>query len=102
MREPIGIVSNIDLTVESFGLSESRSAIVTNATKSGTNVTYTAVNNFSVGQSVTVTVINPSTFGISAETITARTATTFTVGGISGSLGSYISSGVAVAFTSLN
>jgi hypothetical protein len=102
MREPIGIVSNIDLTVESFGLSESRSAIITGATKSGTNITYTAVNNFSVGQKVTVTGINPATLGISAETITARTATTFTVGGIVGSLGSYVSSGVAVAFTSLN
>jgi hypothetical protein len=102
MREPIGTVTNIDLTVESFGLSESRSAVVTGASKSGTNVTYTAVNNFTVGQKVTVTGINPETFAISAKTITAVTPTSFTVGGIEGSLGAYVSNGVAVAFTALN
>ena len=102
MRESIGTVTNIDLTVESFGLSESRSAVVTGASKSGTNVTYTAVNNFAIAQKVTVTGINPATFAISAKTITARTATTFTVTGIEGSLGSYVGDGVAVAFTSLN
>lgn len=102
MREPIGIVNNIDLTVESFGLSESRSALITGAVKSGTNITYTAVNNFSVGQKVTVTAINPESFGISAKTITAVTPTSFTVGGVEGSLGTYTTGGVAVAFTALN
>jgi hypothetical protein len=75
---------------------------VTGAVKSGTNVTYTAVHNFAVGQKVTVTAINPEAFGISAKTITAITPTSFTVAGIEGSLGTYASGGVAVAFTSLN
>ena len=60
------------------------------------------MNNFTIGQKVTVTGINPETFSISAKEITAVTPTSFTVSGIDGFLGTYVSNGVAVAFTALN
>ncbi len=62
---------------------------------SGASVTYTANNNFTVGQTVTVTGITPSGLNISNKVITARTATNFTVGASGGASGTYGSGGTA-------
>lgn len=63
-------------------------ATITNATRNGTTVTYTAINNFYVGQTVTVTgVISTgntgatagSGFNLTSATVATATATQFTV-----------------------
>lgn len=54
-------------------------ATVTNAVGDGTDVVYTADNNYTVGMSVTVTGVTPSSFNVSNVLITAATANTFTI-----------------------
>lgn len=68
---------------------------VTNAVGNGTSVTYTANNNFSVGQSVTTSGILPSTYNRTDYIITACTSSSFTV--TSGSTGTFTRSGTATA-----
>jgi hypothetical protein len=81
--------------VTALSISNTRTASITGASVSGTAVTYTANNNFSIGQTVTVTGITPSGLNISNRIITARNATTFTVGVSGGASGSYSSGGTA-------
>jgi len=81
--------------VTALSISNTRTASITGASVSGTAVTYTANNNFSIGQTVTVTGITPSGLNISNKIITARNATTFTVGVSGGASGSYSSGGTA-------
>lgn len=87
-------------SVDSLTISKTDSATITGAVKSGDNVTYTAPNTFSVNDVVTVTGITPSGLNCSTKTITARTATTFTVVNSAAS-GTY-SSGGSAAVTSPN
>lgn len=81
--------------VSSLSIGFTSTATITNAVVSGAGVTYTANNNFSVGQTVTVTGITPSGLNISNKVITARTATNFTVGASGGATGTYTSGGSA-------
>lgn len=74
-----------------------RKATITSASVNGSSVVFTAENNFTIGQKVTVSNINPSTLQISAREITAVTPTTFTVGDAAGANGSYVSGGLATA-----
>jgi hypothetical protein len=68
---------------------------VTTASGNGTSITYTANNNFTVGQYVTVTGMLPSQYNKTDYVITARTSTTFTVA--SGSTGTVTRGGTATA-----
>ena len=68
---------------------------VTNAVGNGTSITYTANNNFAVGQYVTTTGCLPSQYNKSNYVITARTSTTFTIA--SGSTGTFSQAGTATA-----
>jgi hypothetical protein len=68
---------------------------VTTASGNGTSVTYTAVNNFTVGQSVTITGMLPSQYNRTDYLITARTSTTFTIA--SGVTGTVTRGGTATA-----
>lgn len=60
-------------------------AIVTAASGDGTTVTYTSQNYFSVGDVVTITGLTNGAFNLSSQTITTKTATTFTVTNAAGS-----------------
>jgi hypothetical protein len=81
-------------SVDSLTLLKSNGASITNALKTGNNVTYTANNAFVVGDLVTVTGITPSGLNSTIRAITQRTATSFTVENASAS-GSYSSGGSA-------
>jgi hypothetical protein len=74
-----------------------RKATITSASVNGSSVVFTADNDFTIGQRVTVSNITPSTLQISAREITAVTPTTFTVGDAAGANGSYVSGGLATA-----
>lgn len=74
-----------------------RKATITSASVNGSSVVFTADNEFTIGQRVTVSDITPSTLQISAREITAVTPTTFTVGDAAGANGSYVSGGLATA-----
>lgn len=68
---------------------------VTNAVGNGTSITYTATNNFAVGQSVTTSGLLPSQYNKTDYVITARTSSTFTI--TSGSTGTFTRGGTATA-----
>ena len=74
-----------------------KKATITSALASGSSVVFTAANEFTIGQRVTVSDINPSTLQISGLEITAVTSTAFTVGDAAGATGSYVSGGLATA-----
>lgn len=73
-------------------------AIITGATYGASSTTYTATNNFSVGQTVTVIDATPSTFNMTAK-VTARTSTTFTLN--EAASGTYSYGGVASGSNSI-
>jgi hypothetical protein len=87
-------------SVDSLTISKTDTATITGAVKVGNNVTYTAVNTFSIDDVVTVTGITPSGLNCATKVITARTNTTFTVVNAAAS-GTYTSGGTA-AVTSPN
>jgi hypothetical protein len=66
-------------------------ATVTKIAATGTAVTYTAANNYVVGQVVTITDAIPEAYNLTNAVITAATATTFTVA--SNVTGTYVSGG---------
>jgi hypothetical protein len=68
---------------------------VTTASGNGTSITYTANNNFTVGQYVTITGMLPSQYNKTEYAITARTSSTFTIA--SGSTGTVTRGGTATA-----
>jgi hypothetical protein len=74
-----------------------RKATITSASVNGSSIVFNADNDFTIGQRVTVSNINPSTLQISAREITAVTPTTFTVGDAAGANGLYVSGGLATA-----
>jgi hypothetical protein len=92
-------VSIRNLSTLSTNLAEAimRTAQITSASVSGSSIIFTANNDFTVGQRVTVSEINPSTFQISAREVTSVTPTTFTIGDAAGAGGSYVSGGLATA-----
>ena len=55
------------------------SAVVTAASASGGTVTYTAVNNFSAGQNVSITGLSTAAFNLTNVTLATATPTQFTV-----------------------
>ena len=73
-------------------------ATVTAASGTGTSVTYTANNTFSVGQFVTVTGVTPTGYNLTNVSVTAANATSFSVAGTATS--TYVSGGTATAYPS--
>ena len=72
------------------------SATITSAIDSGTNILFIANNSFTVGQTVMVNGVKPSTYNISAK-IVARTDSSFTVEFSNLNPQTYISGGIATA-----
>lgn len=81
-----------------LGEAITRMARVTNATKSGTKITFTANNHgFTIGQYATVTGITPTQYNVANKKIVEVTNNTFIVEVESGALGAYVSGGEAEA-----
>jgi hypothetical protein len=75
-----------------------RTATVTGAVQSGSTATYTATGHgFTVGQTVSISGITPTSCNVSAKRITSVTSNTFTVGEINNTFGTYVSGGTANA-----
>lgn len=68
-------------------------AVITNVSGSGTVVTYTAANSFSVGGTVTITGVDPAAYNLTNATVATATSTQFTVA--SNAIGTYVGGGVA-------
>jgi hypothetical protein len=64
---------------------------ITNASGSGTVVTYTCNNTYIVGEIVTITGVNPGAYNLTNVTITTATGTQFTVA--NAATGAYVSGG---------
>lgn len=96
----VSVKNNLELSSEidnfikkySIGLKNSYCTI-TNASGNGTTVTYTAVNDFSSGQRVSITGMNPVSYSITGI-IASASANSFTVD--SKATGSFLSGGEAV------
>ena len=74
-------------------LGASQTATITNVSASGSVITYTANNNFSVGDKVTITGINPAAYNLTDVTIASRTSSQFTVA--NSATGTFVSGGTA-------
>ena len=70
-------------------------AQITNITGDGTTVTFTAVNGFTAGQTVSIDGVLPWVYNLQDVTISAVTPTSFQV--VNGATGNYISGGIATA-----
>lgn len=99
---PIVSVSKVEMdgptiTSKILGEAVKRVATVTAATVSSGTATFTANNHgFTLGQTVTITGANPSTFNVNAKIITAVATNTFSIAN-SGVTGAYVSGGTATA-----
>jgi hypothetical protein len=74
-----------------------RSANITGAAGSGTVITYTADNNFSVGQTIKITGISPSQYNLSSAVVASATNTQFTI--TNSATGTYTSGGYASSYS---
>jgi hypothetical protein len=74
-----------------------RSADITLAAGNGTVITYTADNNFSVGQTIKISGISPSGYNLSSATVASATSTQFTV--TNSATGTYSSGGYASSYS---
>ncbi len=81
-------------------LNQGVAAPITGAVGNGTQVVYTANNNYTANMAVAVFGVNPSAFNITNGTILAANATTFTVS--SNVTASYVANGTARGKTSAN
>jgi hypothetical protein len=80
-----------------LGEAVKRIATITAATATSGTATYTAANHgFTVGQTVTISGITPSTLNLNAKVITSVATNTFSVAS-SGATGTYVSGGSATA-----
>ena len=70
-------------------------AEITNITSNGTTVTYTAVNGFTAGQTVSIDGVLPYIYNLQNVTVNTATTSQFTV--TNGATGIYISGGLATA-----
>jgi len=102
-NSPVASVTSVQIKNYSYapvymGEAMLREATVTAASQSGTNVTYTASNHkFTIGQRVTIKGALPSSYSVASKTITALTASTFTVGEMPASIGAMTLGGKATA-----
>lgn len=76
----------VTLTVDGLPVSVTRSVIwantiaqITNAVGDGSTVTYTAANNFTVGQVISIYEMQPTAYNLINVTVTSATATQFSV-----------------------
>lgn len=70
-------------------------AEITNISANGSTVTYTAVNGFSAGQTVSIDGVQPYIYNLQNVTVATATGSNFTV--TNGATGIYINGGIATA-----
>ncbi len=70
-------------------------AEITNVTANGTTVTYTAVNGFTAGQTVSIDGVQPYIYNLQNVTVNTASTSQFTV--TNGATGIYINGGIATA-----
>jgi hypothetical protein len=80
----------------SYQAAVNKSATITNAVGNGTTVTYTATNTFVVGETVSITGVNPSAYNLSNQIIVTASSSLFTV--TNAATGTYVSGGTAQVF----
>jgi hypothetical protein len=68
-------------------------AIITNVVDAGATVVYTANNNYSAGNLVSIYDVNPVAYNLQNATILSATSTTFTI--TTSATGTYVSGGIA-------
>lgn len=90
-------VTNMSQAAIFFAEAKMRVSNITNAVQTGTNVTFTSQNSFTLGQRVVIENVVPSIYNKSAMAITAVTATSFTVGDYAAGMSAYVSGGKATA-----
>ena len=91
---------NLAIADNMLYLNQGIQADVTNIVGDGTEIVYTADNNYVVGMSVTVLGVTPSSLNAYGATITATDATSFTIAG--SSTDTYVSDGTARAKANTN
>jgi hypothetical protein len=93
------MIKNLSESGVLLGEAMRRQVSVSNATFSGSSVTYssTSAHKFTVGQFVAINGMAPSALNVPGRQITAVTNTTFTVGGFSTNPGAFVTGGTAVA-----
>ncbi len=101
MREPLGVLNSFDLQLIQKGVTETRSSLITGATKTNKTIVFNAVNNFTTGQVVTIVGASPNYYNVSLLPITARTSSTFTISGITGTFDAYNGGGIAYAYSTI-
>lgn len=80
----------------SFLLKRGRTSQITNAVGTGSAVTFTGFNTFSIGDVIRIQGISPSTYNLNGVTVTSATSTTFTVAGTpAGTYSASLSNGYA-------
>jgi hypothetical protein len=67
--------------------------VITNVTAAGGTVTYTAANNYSAGDVVSIYYVNPTAYNLFNVTVASASSTQFTV--TNGATGTYVSGGIA-------
>ena len=89
---------NLAAPYQLMGEAVTRACDITAATQNGTFATYTSNgHSLTVGQRVSIGGATPFTYNLSNKQIVSVTANTFTVTGVTGTLGSYTSGGIATA-----
>lgn len=89
---------NIAAPYQLMGEAVTRTCVITAATQSSTFATFTSVgHSLTVGQTVSIDLVTPATYNLSNRQIVSVTTDTFTVKEVIGTLGSYVSGGVATA-----
>ena len=77
-------------------LKRGKTSQITNAVVTGSTVTFTGFNTFSIGDVIRIQGISPSTYNINGVTVTSATSTTFTVAGTpAGTYSALLSNGYA-------
>jgi hypothetical protein len=92
--------TNLAISDNMLYLNNGVTTSISNAVSNGTTFVYTANNNYSTSMIVTITGVSPSGFNVVGATITAANSTTFTIAN-TGSPGSYVSGGSAIAKSSI-
>ena len=87
--------SNFDVTLRYSGPSN-----ITNVSGNGTTITYTAANNFSTGDKVTIYGVNPSAYNLSNATLASASSSQFTI--TNTATGSFVSGGQAFETETFN
>lgn len=88
---------NLSVAESMIYLNRRVDSTITNAVGDGVNVVYTADNNYTTGDFVTVTGVTPTSFNVTDAVITSANATSFTIA--STNVDTYTSGGTAYAKT---